>query len=79
MSRSLWKTLFVDTELLNADNKNMLVYSRSVTITSEYVGFTAQIYNGIRFYDIIITEKMVGHKFGEFSSTRRFPKHKKKK
>jgi len=69
----------VDTELLNAEDKKLTIYSRSTTITVEYVGFTAKIYNGIRFYEIIITEKMIGRKFGEFSSTRRFPKHKKKK
>lgn len=79
MSRSSWKTTFINTEFLNAANKIITVYSRSTIIIPEYIGFTAKIYNGIRFYETIINEKMIGHKFGEFSPTRRFPKHKKKK
>jgi small subunit ribosomal protein S19 len=55
------------------------MYSRSNTITKEYIGFTIKIHNGIRFYDIVVNEKMIGHKFGEFSPTRKYPKHKKKK
>jgi len=37
-----------------------------------------KIYNGIRFYELNIIEKMIGHKFGEFSPTRKLPQHKKK-
>ena len=55
------------------------MYSRGETIKSEYVGSTAKIHNGIRFYELKINEKMIGYKFGEFSPTRRFPKHKKSK
>jgi len=54
------------------------MYSRGETIKSEYVGSTVKIHNGIRFYELKINEKMIGYKFGEFSPTRRFPKHKKK-
>jgi small subunit ribosomal protein S19 len=81
MSRSSWKLNYLNTRFLKVDKKiNLItVYSRSETIRAEYIGLNAKIYNGIRFYEIKIIEAMVGYKFGEFSSTRRFPKHKKKK
>ena len=37
------------------------------------------IHNGKSFISLKITEDMVGHKFGEFATTRRKPQHKKKK
>lgn len=79
MSRSSWKPIYVNKENFSNDKKIITIYSRSNKITAEYIGFIAKIHNGIRFYDINITDKMVGHKFGEFSPTRKFPKHKKKK
>jgi small subunit ribosomal protein S19 len=79
MSRSIWKPIFINKKNLNNDKKIITIYSRSNIITKEYLGFIVKIYNGIRFYDITITNKMLGHKFGEFSPTRKFPKHKKKK
>jgi len=60
--------------------ENMISVScRSQTITPEYEGLVIKIYNGIRFYKIFVIDKMFGKKFGEFSSTRRYPIHKKKK
>lgn len=81
MSRSSWKLNYINSKYLKVDKKTNLivVYSREETIRQEYIGLNAKIYNGIRFYEIKVTEKMIGYKFGEFSPTRRFPKHKKKK
>jgi ribosomal protein S19 len=36
-----------------------------------FVGCYAQIYNGKGSVGLKITEEMVGHKFGEFASTRK--------
>jgi small subunit ribosomal protein S19 len=55
------------------------IYNRRELITSEYLNNTFSIYNGIRFFEITIVEKMLGHKLGEFSPTRKIPVHKKKK
>ena len=79
MSRSIWKSIYTNKKNLNNEKKLITMYSRSNTITKEYIGFTIKIHNGIRFYDIVVNEKMIGHKFGEFSPTRKYPKHKKKK
>lgn len=80
MSRSIWKFIYINKKnIINNDKKIVTIYSRSNIITQEYIGYTVKIYNGIRFYDINVVDKMVGHKFGEFSPTRKYPKHKKKK
>jgi len=79
MSRSNWKINSIDTNLLNTTKKITKIYKRNLVITPEYINKTVSIYNGKRFFDINITKKMVGHKFGEFSSSRIKPIHKTKK
>jgi small subunit ribosomal protein S19 len=37
----------------------------------QFVGCFTQIYNGTKWIGLKITEDMVGHKFGEFASTRK--------
>lgn len=48
------------------------VWSRRSTIVPQFVGCFTQIYNGRKWIGLKITEEMVGHKFGEFASTRPF-------
>lgn len=79
MGRSVWKIQYLNPKFINAQKKIVIMYSRGETIRPEYVGSTVKIHNGIRFYELKINEKMIGYKFGEFSPTRRFPKHKKSK
>ena len=55
------------------------VWCRSSMILPQYVGRSFFIYNGKTFISICISPKMLGHKFGEFASTRQKPIHKKKK
>ena len=50
-------------------------WSRSSTITPEFVGHTVAIHNGKKFFPVYITENMVGHKLGEFAPTRTFRSH----
>ena len=80
MSRSLWKPLYKSKNNIILE-KNFIykIYNRKQSITSEYLDKTILIYNGIRFFEITVIEKMLGHKFGEFSPTRKIPIHKKKK
>lgn len=82
MSRSSWKPPLLyykqNTDLL----ENFFiykVYDRRQIITAEYLNNTVNIYNGIKFFELIITDKMLGYKFGEFAPTRKIPVHKKKK
>ena len=83
MSRSVWKGPFVDGYLLKKaetareTGRNDLIktWSRRSTILPQFVGLNFGVYNGRKFIPVLVTENMVGHKFGEFSSTRTFLGH----
>ena len=85
MPRSLKKSPFVAYHLLekiNKSNKNgkkdtIKTWSRSSTILPNMVGFTIAIYNGKQHVPIFISDQLVGHKLGEFVSTRNFKTHVK--
>jgi small subunit ribosomal protein S19 len=82
MARSIWKGPYVDPSVLRKvfkPNKSLKVYSRRSVIMPEFVGKELEVHNGHKFISISITEHMVGHKFGEFASTRKQVKHKVKK
>jgi small subunit ribosomal protein S19 len=84
MVRSLRKGPFFQANLLKKtkdkkDFQNIKVWSRSSTILPEFIGHGFDIYNGKAFVSVTITEEMIGHKFGEFASTRKAGKHKVKK
>lgn len=70
-------SLFKKIKRLNLKNKKKVIqtWSRSSTIIPIMVGHTISVYNGRQNIPIFITEKMVGHKLGEFSSTRTFRGH----
>jgi small subunit ribosomal protein S19 len=83
MTRSVWKGPFVDGYLLKkADaarssgrHEMIRIWSRRSTILPQFVGLTFGVYNGQKHVPVIVTEEMVGHKFGEFSPTRSFYGH----
>jgi small subunit ribosomal protein S19 len=83
MTRSVWKGPFVDGYLLKkADaarssgrHEMIRIWSRRSTILPQFVGLTFGVYNGQKHIPVIVTEEMVGHKFGEFSPTRSFYGH----
>tara|TARA_Y100000385_G_C12990795_1_gene592696 strand:+ start:738 stop:1016 length:279 start_codon:yes stop_codon:yes gene_type:complete len=85
MSRSLKKTPFVAYHLLkkidkmNISGKKEVIktWSRSSTILPNMVGFTIAVYNGKQHVPIFISDQLVGHKLGEFISTRTFKSHVK--
>ncbi len=83
MSRSVWKGPFVDGYLLRkaeksrASGRNEIIktWSRRSTILPQFVGLTFGVHNGRKFLPVLVTENMVGHKFGEFSITRTYAGH----
>ena len=85
MSRSLKKGPFVASHLLKKINKLNLInerkviktWSRSSTIIPSMIGHTIAVYNGKQHIPIFISDQLVGHKLGEFSSTRKFRTHLK--
>ncbi len=58
--------------------KPIKTWSRSSTVTPDFVGLTFQVHNGRKHIDVYVTESMVGHRLGEFSPTRTFRGHTKK-
>ena len=88
MSRAKWKGPYVTDSLLKICKKQLsnkkqhleiFTYSRKSSIIPEFVGFTFNVHNGNRFSKVKINEKMIGHKLGEFSPTRKKFSFKKKK
>ncbi len=83
MSRSLKKGPFIEQKHLDKINKLndsgekkiIRTWSRSSTIFPEMVGHTIAVHDGRRHIPIFISESMVGHKIGEFASTRSIRPH----
>ena len=56
-------------------NEVIKTWSRRSTILPQFVGLTFGVHNGHKFVPVLVTEDMIGHKFGEFSPTRTFRGH----
>ena len=50
-------------------------WARSSTVLPIMVGFTIAVYNGKQHIPVFISDQFVGHKLGEFVSTRTFKSH----
>ena len=83
MSRSLKKKPYVEERLfqriekLNAEGKKQVLktWSRSSTISPEFVGHTIAVHNGMKHIPVYCTIDMIGHKLGEFAPTRTYRGH----
>jgi ribosomal protein S19 len=81
MSRSKWKGPYtVPKNLKTIDIKKQLniISPRNVEITPKLVNLTFKVHNGKEYQEVIVTENMIGHKFGEFAFTRAKFSFKKK-
>ena len=87
MTRSKWKGPYFKINLLYKlmktleakTHKPIKIWSRSSTILREFIDQDFEVHNGNRFIKVRVSKEMVGHKFGEFASTRRYALKKKKK
>jgi small subunit ribosomal protein S19 len=87
MGRSLKKGPYIDfklekrvVETNESGKKNVLkTWARNSMISPDFVGHTIAVHNGKKFIPVYVTENMVGHRLGEFSPTRTYRGHKKKK
>ena len=83
MARSSWKGPFVDGYLLkkadavqSSGRKDVIkTWSRRSTILPQFVGLTFGVYNGQKHIPVLVTEEMIGQKFGEYSPTRTYYGH----
>ena len=87
MSRAKWKGPFLTDNIINnckkKDNKNfkteIFTEVRSTVIIPKFIGLNINVHNGKTFSKVTITDKMLGHKLGEFVPTRKKFSYKKKK
>jgi len=83
MTRSLWKGPFVDGYLLKKAEKSrssgrndvIKMWSRRSTIMPQFVGLTFGVHNGHKHVPVVVSEEMIGRKFGEFAPTRTYYGH----
>jgi len=83
MGRSTKKGPYIDAKLLEkvgqlnktGEKKPIKTWARACTIAPEFVGHTFMVHNGRKFLPVYVSERMVGHKLGEFSFTRTFKGH----
>lgn len=82
MSRSLYKGPYVEEKLLKkiagkkpGEGGAIKMWARDSLISPEMVGFTFGVHNGRDHIEVTPSEEMVGHRFGEFSPTKKFHRH----
>lgn len=76
MTRSLSKGVFSEIKLKSTVTK---IFSRRSVILPNCLNKNFLIYNGKSFIPLLVSEEMIQHKFGEFSTTRKKPFHKSKR
>ena len=52
--------------------ETIMTWSRASTILPSMIGYTIAVYNGKQHIPVFISDQFVGHKLGEFVSTRTF-------
>ena len=83
MPRSIKKGPFVDHHLMakveaaraGSDKRPIKTWSRRSMVLPEMVGLTIAVHNGRQHMPVYVSENMVGHKLGEFVTTRTFRGH----
>ena len=83
MARSIWKGPFVEGYVLkkaekarnSGKNEVIKIWSRKSTILPQFVGLTFGVYNGKKYIPVMVSEEMIGQKFGEYSPTRTYYGH----
>ena len=83
MPRSVWKGPFVDSYVLkkaakaqeSTRNEVIKIWSRRSTILPQFVGLTFGVYNGHKHVPVLVSEDMIGQKFGEYAPTRTYYGH----
>ena len=83
MARSIWKGPFVEGYVLkkaekvreSGKNEVIKIWSRKSTILPQFVGLTFGVYNGKKHIPVLISEEMIGQKFGEYIPTRTYYGH----
>ena len=83
MARSTKKGPYIDEKLMKkvqvqkagGAKSPIKTWARNSQIPPEFVGHTFLVHNGRKFLPVYVSERMVGHKLGEFAFTRLFKGH----
>lgn len=78
MTRAIWKGLnCTKTKLLEHGKK---VWFKNIVISKEDIGKEVEIYNGNKFFNVLLEEKMIGTVLGSYILTKKIGNniHKKK-
>ena len=87
MGRSIKKGPFIDPKLAekvaalesHGQRSPIRTWARRSTIPPDFIGHVFMVHNGKQHVRVSVTEDMVGHKLGEFATTRTFRGHTNKK
>ena len=83
MPRSIKKGPFIDQHLYNKvikareenSKRPIKTWSRRSMVFPDMIGLTIAVHNGRQHVPVLISENMIGHKLGEFASTRTYRGH----
>jgi small subunit ribosomal protein S19 len=83
MPRSIRKGPFIDLHLqkkvdaarASNDRRPIKTWSRRSMVSPDMVGLTIAVHNGKQHVPVLVSENMVGHKLGEFATTRSYRGH----
>jgi small subunit ribosomal protein S19 len=81
--RSLKKGPFIDFHLMKKvqtavksnDKRPIKTWSRRSMVSPDMIGLTIAVHNGRQHVPVFVNEDMVGHKLGEFATTRSYRGH----
>ena len=90
MSRSVWKGPFTRVSMIQSRNQRSRdtsgrgdvlapitkIWSRAFMITPSDLSRTYLVYSGKRWVKVRVIQQMIGHRFGEFCTTRQATVHK---
>ena len=86
MNRVKWKGPYINNNLVKKMKVSKLILKNGIkTVSKNFIllpkfsGFTFRVYNGKTFVIVKIIDEMIGHKLGEFVSTRKQFFYKKQK
>jgi len=87
VGRSIKKGPFIDPKLAekvdalasSGQRSPIKTWARRSTIPPDFIGHVFMVHNGRQHVRVSVTEDMVGHKLGEFATTRTFRGHTNKK
>ena len=65
----------VQTASENRDKRPIKTWSRRSMVSPDMIGLTIAVHNGRQHVPVSINEDMVGHKLGEFATTRTYRGH----